>query len=750
MNTVLFKVAFSAKAIFVPAAEADTAPCAATPAATAFTAALVKTGYTVDEKLFHTLCHLSPERLAEINAETENFLGLHLNWMPMIKNWKTPTGTDFYDSLIAMFANSLPPLQDMPGTTLPCGHFIPEGTFPIERYNGCPLCGKSFATSDRVFTGQGTKIKVLTLWTEDELYTYERSLLESKIPLEGTQAAALSALLKEFGLPDGIDIKIRENAAMAFLALIADGKKEQAASLVNTPADLLRFLWFEKSSSARIVRPKTIIDRAVATVGYPWQDDFEERKKLKTEETKIALKLKYNREICRFAATILEKMPMSAEKMCENMNPARGMWVRLIRALRLTEYSRKANFPKLREILDRFYRSDYDVWAGDVESSILSKDTPRALSLLSERPGTFARRLFSAMLHLGSKPVLEAFAKITDKTDLPLILSLGMYAAYCLDPDTKRSIRLSGGNSHIIPANKHLLEKTPHEITDMIADVKNMCTDVVRTILASRGRIGGTVYIAKELFNIPLPIGERAQGDAGNDYLPQGSRFAVEGDNIRLFLHWGEGLPAQHLDMDLSAIILYPERKEECAYYNLNPVGAIHSGDIQQIPDKVGAAEYIELSIPVLKKAGARYVAFTASAYTDGGVDPTVKVGWMDSKFPMKVDDRTGVAYDPSTVQFSTRLNAQSVFDSVAFGVLDIEKREVVWLELALDGQYARTIDTQAITVLLKKLDKRMSIGEFLALRAEVGGQTRLDDPNDADETFTTSSTDISRAAGLL
>lgn len=50
---------------------------------------------------------------------------------------------------------------------------------------------------------------------------------------------------------------------------------------------------------------------------------------------------------------------MMAAQAAENMNPKRGMWVRMIRALRLGEYSRKPGMEHLAEILDVFYKQDY-------------------------------------------------------------------------------------------------------------------------------------------------------------------------------------------------------------------------------------------------------------------------------------------------------------------------------------------------------------------------------------------------------
>ena len=43
-----------------------------------------------------------------------------------------------------------------------------------------------------------------------------------------------------------------------------------------------------------------------------------------------------------------------------------------------------------------------------------------------------------------------------------------------------------------------------------------------------------------------------------------GTRFPIEGNAVRLFLQWGHGLPAQDLDMDLSARMIYENEIDYC------------------------------------------------------------------------------------------------------------------------------------------------------------------------------------------
>ena len=207
---------------------------------------------------------------------------------------------------------------------------------------------------------------------------------------------------------------------------------------------------------------------------------------------------------------------------------------------------------------------------------------------------------------------------------------------------------------------------------------------------------------------------------------------------MRLFLQWGKGLPAQHLDMDLSCHIAFNNGVSvECAYFNLTAPGAKHSGDIRQIPDQVGTAEYIELTLSELEKADAKYVVFTCNAYTVGNLSPNLMVGWMNSAYPMEISEETGVAYDPSCVQHIVRISEGNLSKGLVFGVLKVKEREIVWLEAPFMGQTIRDMNTASIEALLRRLEEKLSVGELLDLKREGQGLTLVETPEDADEAYT-------------
>lgn len=702
----------------------------------AFVARLKENGFCVSEELLHALNAVPVDRLAEITECINDVMGVNLNWAPLVKGWDVPTGESLADHLITFIANIFGKKAGFKGTTLPCGHLIPEGTFHIERYNGCPFCGTPFKTADFVYKGQGSKLKELRLFTVDDMKHVLSSLLTSATPLDATQKDSLKLLLRELPLPEDADITMKETSMIVIDLLVDEGKPEEATKLLKTPTDVLRYLWFAKTGYVQIIEPKTLVAHARKLYSHMWGPL--DRGANAAEEMRENLKLKYDRGECLIVARWLNAIPMTAQQAAENMNPKRGMWVRMIRALRLGEYSRKNGFDHLAEILDVFYKQDYSTWQGRVDKARSENDADKTLSLLKERPGLFARCLFASMLRFGSDKVLAAFEEIADKLPARLLLSLGNAAEAYFDPKEVRLARPITGVTHQIEPNKLLALYSDDELKAMAAAVDGLYKASMARRFAAQETEAKTIFIDPSLYNIPVSVGDRSTTIQDMSCALMGTRFPVEGDAVRLFLQWGKGLHAQHLDMDLSARVSLPNNEiTECAYYNLTCVGAKHSGDIRSIPEMVGTAEYIELSLPELEAAGATYVAFTCNAYSVGALSPNLVVGWMDSANPMKISEENGVAYDPSCVQHMVRVSEGDLSKGLVFGVLDMAKREIIWLEMPFTAQTMRGADGASIEALLHKLESKLTIGQLLDMKVKAQNLTLVEKAEDADEAYT-------------
>lgn len=709
----------------------------ATVPAMAFVARLKENGFCVSEELLHALNAVSTDTLAEITECINDVMGVNLNWATLVKGWNVPTGESYADHFLTWVTNIFGGEKaGFKGTDLQCGHFIPEGTFPLERYNGCPFCGTPFETADFVYKGQGSKLKELRLFTDADMKKTFASLLASATPLDATQKDSLELLLSQYELPADEDITMKETAMFVIKTMVNQGNAKKASTLLKTPTDVLRYLWFEKTGYVQIIEPKTLVAHAKKMYYHmfgPLDKDADAAKDMKQK-----LMLKYDRKACLRVAQWMNAIPMSAKQASENMNPKRGMWVRMIRALRLGEYSRKQGMEHLAEILDVFYKQDYSTWQGRVDKARTENDADKTISLLKERPGLFARCLFATMLRFDKDKVLAAFDEISDKLPARLLLSLGNAAENYFDTKETRLARPITGVTHRIPSNKLLALYDEDMRNQMVKDVMEIYKSSMEHRFAAQKTESKTIYIDPALYNIPVSVGDRATTIQDTSCALMGTRFPVDGDAVRLFLQWGKGLHAQHLDMDLSCRISLPDNKiAECAYYKLTCVGAKHSGDIRSIPEMVGTAEYIELSLPELEAANAKYVTFTCNAYSCGSLSPNLVVGWMDSANPMKISEKTGVAYDPSCVQHMVRISEGNLSKGLVFGILDVAKREIIWLEMPFTAQTLRGADSTSIEALLHKLENKLSVGELIDMKAKAQNLEFVTNAVEADESYT-------------
>jgi hypothetical protein len=669
-------------------------------------------------------------------------MGVNKNWTPLVKGWDVPTGESVIDHIITFYTN----IFGGKGTKLACGHTIPANTFPLERYNGCPFCGTPFEVGKIENYGQGSKKKHLTLWSEDDTTAFLKDLLSSKTALDATQMDSLKILLTEFPMPE-VAIGMKETLMAVIDVYISNNQTDKAQELFASPTDILRYLWYKHTGFLQIIEPKTIVKRTKSNHAHIFNPlDLSASASLSKKQE---LKLKYTRKEGLMVAKWLNNLTLDAKAICEIMHPKRGMWVRFIRALRLAEFAKREGFENLKKLLDVFYNENYTVFQGRVNYYRLRMDAGKTFNMLKQRPGLFARSLFANMLWFGADETVEAFEQVIDKVPARLVFTLNMYAQNYFNKLQNRSVKPLGGVSKRIPANQLLSIYNQEQLDLMKSKVEDLCLTAMMNRFMYIENTNKTMYIEPNLFKMPVSIGDRSDNVQDLPSALMGTRFAVEGDTVRLFMQWGEGLPAQHLDMDLSCNIAYEKRTDYCSYSNLNTTGCKHSGDIRSIPNKIGTAEYIDLNINDLAKAGAKYVTFTCNAYSAGSITPNLVVGWMNSKFPMKISERTGVAYDPSCVQHQVRVT-QSVAKGLVFGVLEVATREIIWLEMAFAGQLVQGLDTQNVEAILSKLEAKLSIGNLLKIKAEAQGLAIIA-TKDADEIYdTTWARNTAAVTGLL
>ncbi len=690
-----------------------------------------KLGFTFSEPLLHALNGVSPAYKVQVLEYLKMIAGVNKNWTPLVKGWNVPTGESVMDHILTFWSTIF---KAKNGANLPCGHIIPENTFPLERYNGCPFCGTPFTFGKIEMTGQGSKLKVLDLWTMKEVAAFYSDLLTSKTALDATQVDSLKVLMQELPLPQ-VEIGMKETVMLVIDQYMSTKKGSKAQQYFQTPADILRYLWFKKTGFMQIIEPKTIIKKETKNNTHLHKGlDAGAKAKLKAI---AALKLKYSRSECLTVASWLNNLELDVEKSCEIMHTKRGMWVRFIRALRLAEYSKRKGFEKLAELLDVFYNQIYTVWQGDVNRYRLRLDAEHTFALLKQRPGLFARSLFANMLWFGAEETVAHFKEVAHKVPARLLLTLNMYSKNYFDPNADRSVKTLGGTTKRIGPNQLLSMYEEEQLEAMKVLIEELCIAVMKERFAAVANPNKTIHIDPMLFKMPVSIGDRSDSIQDLPVALMGTRFPIEGNTVRLYMQWGKDLPAQHMDMDLSCQIAYSDKVEICSFSNLTATGCKHSGDIRSIPEKKGTAEYIEINTSLLRFAKAKYVTFTCNAYSNGSITPNLVVGWMNSANPMTISERTGVAYDPSCVQHEVRI-VQNTAKGLVFGVLDVEANEIVWLEMTFGGQLVQGLDCKGVQAMLKKLTSKLNIGSLLAIKAEAQGLIVVEDATEADEVYNT------------
>ena len=109
----------------------------------------------------------------------------------------------------------------------------------------------------------------------------------------------------------------------------------------------------------------------------------------------------------------------------------------------------------------------------------------------------------------------------------------------------------------------------------------------------------------------------------------------------------------------------------------------------------------------------------------------------MNSAYPMTISEETGVAYDPSTVQHQVRISEANLSKGLVFGVLDVDAREIFWLEMPFMGQTIHNANLENVEALLRRLKEKLSIGQLLDMKREAQHLTLVDDKTTADEVYT-------------
>lgn len=424
----------------------------------------------------------------------------------------------------------------------------------------------------------------------------------------------------------------------------------------------------------------------------------------------------------------------------------REAWLRLGERLHPGEFKDR-DFGQAKAFFDAVRNEAPPVsWMAQLDA-VLTADRSRArlphlLSLISERPGLFARQLRRVLAWAGEAhgaAVLDAFAPHAGSVSTNVLLQAKH--AFAHQGQAQRVVLPKGQVGRMIVTPKPAAV-IPPALAERVVQITH------EALVARFAQLEplGKVYVDPALAKVPVPYALRSASRALRT-LPRGS--AVPYDRlakvVRLFIWWHErpdlDTTVGRIDIDLSAVV-YDEAFNElttCSFRGLRDEGLTHSGDLTSAPK--GASEFIDVEVAKLPKR-SRYVAMMVNAFTSQQFNelPECFAGWMSRRSP-----QSGEIFEPRTVD--NRFDLASPGRAVMPMVLDVKTGEVLWLDMP---SHVRAPNYNAVVTQIASIGERIqalvnlsrpTLADLYALHVEARGEA-VDDIAQADVALTLAAQD--------
>lgn len=391
----------------------------------------------------------------------------------------------------------------------------------------------------------------------------------------------------------------------------------------------------------------------------------------------------FKRKERRFILNLLEQ----GRELAEQMLKYKERWLRLGERLHPGEF--KVLFSKSFKAFSALRNGDkIETFNSNVEKFVLKNQVIKAVNLLKDRPGEFARRL-DHLFRMGKHTslVLEEFISVAHTVSIPVLLQV--YSHFKHRGESSIRTFFPKGNTAKV---KVLENKLPVIDKVFCQKVAKAVFKVIANKFSEREDLG-SIYLDEKLKNYIVPFSQRSASKALKTIV-RGSRIDLDGDydTIRFFIWWKNikaayndsgfadaGYHSGRVDVDLSAFILRADWSSlaEIAFYNLRAVGAVHSGDITDAPR--GACEFIDIPLSEVIKSGGRYIAMTIKCFSQQPYKdlPECFAGWMGRSKP-----KSGEIFEAKTVKNKIDLTSDTNYCIPL--IIDAVERKVIWMDLSL------------------------------------------------------------------
>lgn len=356
------------------------------------------------------------------------------------------------------------------------------------------------------------------------------------------------------------------------------------------------------------------------------------------------------------------------------------LFKRLLHSLHPGEHRR--TYPRVCTVYDNLYRNRLTTFNSKLEGYI-QEANPAALSLLSERPGDFRRRLVHMLDVYGNKAV-KAFTKkeVLDKLTVQQVVALRTY----LETVNERFHRVfppKGNWTRVQVAEARWVDEK---------HVKAL-TKALGKVLSERVPKVAVLDEATKMVKLPSNDGEVSPYARGTVFpIPKDVDFirtASYWQNTKGDVTWFDN-GWNFFDSDWKPLgaccwsaYKFPQGTDWTHHRKVTPdTGAIFSGDpINCLEMKGRAAQLIDLYPSKLVKQGVRYAVWNILCYSrlafSAVEDVFAALQW--GKDPTK-----GNLFEPSRCQLAFPLKGDSMTKYVC--VIDLEKRELIYIDANLWG----------------------------------------------------------------
>lgn len=434
---------------------------------------------------------------------------------------------------------------------------------------------------------------------------------------------------------------------------------------------------------------------------------------------------RFPRRLRRLLLALLEGCGGLTEDMRRRVEPFKRLGERLHPGEHAERHpSTAAAFAAIRE------GQPFVSFSSRVEQALAAGDVVGAAQALEARPGEYARRL-DVLLRKSSEPgtLLQRFADLAPRVSTVVLLQVLTHFKARLDEGRLRVFFPKGDVAKVFAVRD---SRAAIDVR-FTRHVVQSCEEALLARFAQLPPLG-RCYVDPSLESYVVPLAQRAASKTLRTFA-RGSRIPMpNGGFVRLFLWWMNG--RSRVDIDLSVALFGDDYRylDTIAFYNLRGWGAHHSGDIVEAPK--GAAEFIDLDLQVLRARGVRFVmmcinSYSGQAYCDL---PECFAGWMS-----RTNLNSGEPFEARTVVDRVDLASDTRISLPL--VLDLQRREVLWADIALQDhpRFTNSVagNLAGVSLMLRALQDMVkpNLHTLLSLHARARGKL-VDDPEKADTRF--------------